>query len=131
MKALFFWCDQIWVRTATDRIKGFPFLELSCIFALKFCLLKIEIVRKGVLDFVLKFLNTEVILMIFWSPCLQDAAKNNSQTAFKKFSESAWNSAMKCSLQGQLEVTGAVGRIDVSEVEPAKDIVKRFCTGND
>jgi glutamate synthase domain-containing protein 2 len=69
--------------------------------------------------------------MIFLSPCLQDAAKNNSQAAFKKFSESAWNSAMKCSLRGQLEVTGGVGPIDVSEVEPAKEIVKRFCTGND
>ncbi|XP_056015239.1 uncharacterized protein LOC125673905 isoform X2 [Ostrea edulis] len=60
---------------------------------------------------------------------LQDAAKNNSQTAFGKFSESAWRSAMKCSLRGQLEVTGGVGPIDVSEVEPAKEIVKRFCTG--
>ncbi|XP_061171212.1 uncharacterized protein LOC133180759 [Saccostrea echinata] len=60
---------------------------------------------------------------------LQDAAKNNSKTAYEKFSESAWRSAVKCSLRGQLDFTSRDGPIDVSEVEPAQEIVKRFCTG--
>nr|XP_022287923.1 glutamate synthase 1 [NADH], chloroplastic-like isoform X2 [Crassostrea virginica] len=60
---------------------------------------------------------------------LQDAAKNNNQSAYAKFSESSWQSAMKCSLRGQLDFTSREGPIDVSEVEPASEIVKRFCTG--
>ena len=62
-------------------------------------------------------------------PWQQDAAKNNNQSAYAKFSESSWQSAMKCSLRGQLDFTSREGPIDVSEVEPASEIVKRFCTG--
>lgn len=60
---------------------------------------------------------------------LQDAAKNNNKSAYGKFSESAWRSTQKCSLRGQLDFTSRDGPIDVSEVEPASEIVKRFCTG--
>ena len=62
-------------------------------------------------------------------PWQQDAAKNNNQSAYAKFSESSWQSTMKCSLRGQLDFTSREGPIDVSEVEPASEIVKRFCTG--
>ena len=44
-------------------------------------------------------------------PWQQDAAKNNNQSAYAKFSESSWQSAMKCSLRGQLDFTSREGPI--------------------
>ncbi|ESO83470.1 hypothetical protein LOTGIDRAFT_133427 [Lottia gigantea] len=60
---------------------------------------------------------------------LQEAAKTNSKDAYGRFSESAWESTKKCSLRGQLEFIDADKAIDISEVEDAKFIVRRFCTG--
>ena len=37
----------------------------------------------------------------------------------------------ECTLRGQLEVVEAAQPVDISEVEPASEIVKRFCTGED
>ena len=60
---------------------------------------------------------------------LQDAAKNNNKDAYDKFIESAWESTKKCSLRGQLDFIYSDNAVDITEVEDAKDIVKRFCTG--
>lgn len=43
--------------------------------------------------------------------------------------ESAQESAKKCSLRGQLDFDTGDSLLDVSEVEEAANIVKRFCTG--
>ncbi|XP_076444401.1 uncharacterized protein LOC143282637 [Babylonia areolata] len=60
---------------------------------------------------------------------LQDAARSNSRDAFSRFSESAWASAKKCTLRGQLDFIYQEKAIDIAEVEEAKEIVKRFATG--
>lgn len=60
---------------------------------------------------------------------LQDAAKNNSSEAYNRFKESSWESTKKCTLRGQLDFIFGNNPIDVSDVEEAKEIVKRFCTG--
>lgn len=60
---------------------------------------------------------------------LQAAAKNNNKNAYDKFTESAWGSVRKCTLRGQLDFVYAKEPLDVSEVEEAANIVRRFCTG--
>ena len=35
----------------------------------------------------------------------------------------------ECTLRGQLEVVESAEPVDIDEVEPASEIVKRFCTG--
>lgn len=35
-----------------------------------------------------------------------------------------------CTLRGQFELAKVANPIDIEEVEPAKEIVKRFATGN-
>ncbi|GFN84677.1 glutamate synthase [NADH] [Plakobranchus ocellatus] len=60
---------------------------------------------------------------------LQDAAKSNSRASYEKFSESAWASAQTCTLRGQFSLRSANKPLDISEVEEAKEIVKRFATG--
>jgi glutamate synthase domain-containing protein 2 len=59
----------------------------------------------------------------------QDATRENSHTAYEKFVESAWESTRHCTLRGQLEFVASDNPINIDEVEPAKNIVKRFCTG--
>lgn len=39
-------------------------------------------------------------------------------------------SVRACTLRGQLELVPTTKSIDISEVEPAVNIVKRFATGN-
>jgi glutamate synthase (NADPH/NADH) len=39
-------------------------------------------------------------------------------------------SVRACTLRGQLELVPTTKSIDISEVEPAANIVKRFATGN-
>uniref|UniRef100_A0A2C9JI59 glutamate synthase (NADH) n=1 Tax=Biomphalaria glabrata TaxID=6526 RepID=A0A2C9JI59_BIOGL len=60
---------------------------------------------------------------------LQDATRSNSKEAYEKFVESAWESTKKCTLRGQLAFVSVNKPLDISEVEDAKNIVKRFCTG--
>lgn len=60
---------------------------------------------------------------------LQDAARSNSRDAYARFSESSWMSARKCTLRGQLDFNFLDKPLDLNEVEDAKEIVKRFCTG--
>lgn len=60
---------------------------------------------------------------------LQEAAVNEDQNAYKKFRETTMNSVKQCALRGQLDFVNDREKIDISEVEPASEIVKRFATG--
>ncbi|XP_073971203.1 uncharacterized protein isoform X2 [Rhodnius prolixus] len=60
---------------------------------------------------------------------LQEAAANKSKNAYEKFKESALEGIRACSLRGQLEIIPSDKPVDISEVEPASEIVKRFATG--
>ncbi|XP_068081055.1 uncharacterized protein [Anabrus simplex] len=60
---------------------------------------------------------------------LQEAAMNKSTSAYDKFRESTMESVRACTLRGQLELITTENPIDINEVEPASEIVKRFATG--
>lgn len=60
---------------------------------------------------------------------LQEAAVNNNKNAFESYKESTLKSVKECTLRGQLELATGRNKIDISEVEPASEIVKRFATG--
>ncbi|KAH9258228.1 hypothetical protein BASA81_003277 [Batrachochytrium salamandrivorans] len=60
---------------------------------------------------------------------LQIAARSNSSAAYKKYSQDAVEQSRKVSIRGQLELDVNNGSVDLSQVEPASEIVKRFCTG--
>ena len=71
-----------------------------------------------------------------WNPqtisALQDATRNNSQEAYARFVKASDEEATRGStLRGLMLFKKGVngGPIDIDEVEPAKEIVKRFCTG--
>ena len=74
-------------------------------------------------------LDSEFLLRV--CPLLQDAAKSNSRDSYAKFTEAAWTNNKECTLRGQLDFHYQDTPIDISEVEEAKEIVKRFCTGED
>lgn len=60
---------------------------------------------------------------------LQDAARTNSRGAYKDFVKLTHDAVRACSLRGQLKLLYSKNPISLDEVEPAKEIVKRFCTG--
>ena len=60
---------------------------------------------------------------------LQEAAVNKSTSAYDRFRESTMESVKSCALRGQLELVTSENPIDISLVEPASEIVKRFATG--
>jgi len=62
---------------------------------------------------------------------LQVAARENSAEAYWRFSQHSNEEATrKCALRGLLKFKEGVQRpIPLADVEPAKEIVKRFCTG--
>lgn len=60
---------------------------------------------------------------------LQEAAINNNKNAFTQFRDSTLESVKQCTLRGQLEFVDNREKIDINEVEPASEIVKRFVTG--
>ncbi|MDA1178186.1 MAG: glutamate synthase large subunit, partial [Planctomycetota bacterium] len=63
---------------------------------------------------------------------LQLAARTNGRDAYKRFSQHADSDARtRCTLRGLMRFKAGVngGPIPLEEVEPAKEIVKRFCTG--
>lgn len=59
----------------------------------------------------------------------QAASRNNSRSSYDKFVESSMTTIRECTLRGQLDVVETRTPVDISEVEPASEIVKRFCTG--
>lgn len=60
---------------------------------------------------------------------LQDAAKTKATKAYKSFSDATVNMLRKCTLRGQTEFVYAREPVPLEEVEDAKHIVRRFCTG--
>jgi len=69
-----------------------------------------------------------------WNPLsissLQQAARTGNQSAYDNFSKLANEDTKKCTLRGMLNFKKGINpSIDISEVESAKDIVKRFATG--
>ena len=61
---------------------------------------------------------------------LQLAARTDSREAYRRFAEHAnLVSTRQATLRGLLRFKDGGGGIDISEVEPAAEIVKRFCTG--
>jgi len=63
---------------------------------------------------------------------LQIAARTNGRDAYQRFAEHANNDARtRCALRGLLKIKDGLpgGPIPLDDVEPAKEIVKRFCTG--
>ena len=61
---------------------------------------------------------------------LQEAARTNSTAAYKEYSAMIQDLNKKCNLRGMLKFKVAPGgAIPLDEVEPASEIVKRFCTG--
>ena len=61
---------------------------------------------------------------------LQEATKYENKNAFQKYTDSAMQSVRECSLRGQLDLKfPEEGAVDISEVEPAANIVKRFANG--
>lgn len=57
---------------------------------------------------------------------LQEAAISNNKNAYERFRASTLESVRKCTLRGQLEFVTDREKIDISEVEPASEIVKRL-----
>src|SRR5690606_39012790 len=68
-----------------------------------------------------------------WSPMaiakLQHATRGNSYQTFKEFSRIADEEQARFNIRGLFEFELAETPIPLDEVEPAADIVKRFCTG--
>ncbi len=70
-----------------------------------------------------------------WGPqtiaSLQDAARTNSPAAYEQFARLADDQARhSCTLRGLLKFKPLpVGPVPIDQVEPAAQIVKRFCTG--
>ncbi len=63
---------------------------------------------------------------------IQVAARTNSRDAYQRFADHVNNDARtRCQLRGLLEFKPGAngGPIPLDEVEPASEIVKRFCTG--
>ena len=60
---------------------------------------------------------------------LQDAAKTKAGKSYKSFSDATVAMLRKCTLRGQTQFNYAPEPIPLDEVEDAKEIVKRFCTG--
>ncbi|XP_007039009.2 PREDICTED: glutamate synthase 1 [NADH], chloroplastic isoform X1 [Theobroma cacao] len=60
---------------------------------------------------------------------LQEAARSNSVAAYKEYAKRIHQLNKSCNLRGMLKFKEAGVKIPLDEVEPASEIVKRFCTG--
>lgn len=60
---------------------------------------------------------------------LQEAARQNSVSAYKEYSKRVQELNKSCNLRGLLKFKDDQEKISLDEVEPASEIVKRFCTG--
>jgi glutamate synthase (NADPH/NADH) len=60
---------------------------------------------------------------------LQEAARVNSRAAYKEYSKRIQELNKTCNLRGMLKFKDITEKISLDEVEPASEIVKRFCTG--
>ncbi|EPS62791.1 hypothetical protein M569_11998, partial [Genlisea aurea] len=60
---------------------------------------------------------------------LQEASKSNSVAVYKEYSNRIHELNKSCNLRGLLKFKEAAVKVPLEEVEPASEIVKRFCTG--
>ncbi|MBA0718894.1 hypothetical protein Golax_006613 [Gossypium laxum] len=60
---------------------------------------------------------------------LQEAARSNSVAAYKEYAKRIHELNKTCNLRGMLKFKVSEAKIPLDEVEPASEIVKRFCTG--
>ncbi|GMH08905.1 hypothetical protein Nepgr_010745 [Nepenthes gracilis] len=60
---------------------------------------------------------------------LQEAARSSSVAAYKEYSKRINELNKSCNLRGLLKFKEAKAKVPLEEVEPASEIVKRFCTG--
>ncbi|KAG6715319.1 hypothetical protein I3842_05G244300 [Carya illinoinensis] len=60
---------------------------------------------------------------------LQEAARTNSVAAYKEYAKLIHKLNKSCNLRGLLKFKAAKVEVPLHEVEPASEIVKRFCTG--
>ncbi|GJN15164.1 hypothetical protein PR202_gb02057 [Eleusine coracana subsp. coracana] len=60
---------------------------------------------------------------------LQEAARINSREAYKEYSRTIQELNKACTLRGMLKFKEIPVKISLDEIEPASEIVKRFCTG--
>lgn len=60
---------------------------------------------------------------------LQEAARSNSVAAYKEYSRRIQELNKNCNLRGLLKFKEVAATVPLDEVEPASEIVKRFCTG--
>ena len=61
---------------------------------------------------------------------VQQAARDNDRTAYDRFSKQVNNEARgRYTLRGLMEFKSSTSPVDISEVEPAAEILRRFCTG--
>ncbi|CAL9116276.1 unnamed protein product [Musa textilis] len=60
---------------------------------------------------------------------LQEATRANSVAAYKEYSRCIQELNKTCNLRGMLKFKDVAAKIPLDEVEPASEIVKRFCTG--
>lgn len=60
---------------------------------------------------------------------LQEAARGNSVAAYKEYSKRILELNKNCNLRGLLKFKDGDVKVPLDEVEPAAEIVKRFCTG--
>ncbi|KAM7272776.1 hypothetical protein ACFE04_027439 [Oxalis oulophora] len=60
---------------------------------------------------------------------LQEAARTNSVAAYKEYSKRIQELNKSCNLRGLLKFKDVEMKVPLDEVEPASEIVKRFCTG--
>ncbi|XP_076953678.1 glutamate synthase 1 [NADH], chloroplastic-like isoform X1 [Bidens hawaiensis] len=60
---------------------------------------------------------------------LQEAARGNSVAAYKEYSKRIHELNKTCNLRGLLKFKEGNAKVSLEEVEPASEIVKRFCTG--
>lgn len=61
---------------------------------------------------------------------IQDAVRRENQSAYEKYSEDSYEQIKECTLRGLLDFDIVKSNsINIDEVEPWTEIVKRFCTG--
>ncbi|XP_074564504.1 glutamate synthase 1 [NADH], chloroplastic-like [Curcuma longa] len=60
---------------------------------------------------------------------LQEAARSNSVAAYKEYSRLIQELNKGCNLRGMLKFRDVTEKVSLDDVEPAREIVKRFCTG--
>ena len=60
---------------------------------------------------------------------MKNASRSNNKDSYSKYVEACDEMSKLCTLRGQMGFNYAGEPLHIEEVEPAVNIVKRFCTG--